>query len=81
MVEGKSLRSFRFFVFGEGNFAVEIIGTTNNLWLKNKNRWTTNHSRLKKKIIGTTNLHEFARMPFGISMVQRLFVSIRVIRG
>ena len=34
MVEGKSLRSFRFFVFVEENFAVEIIGTTNHLWLK-----------------------------------------------
>ena len=34
MVGGKSLRSFRFFVFVEENFAVEIIGTTNHLWLK-----------------------------------------------
>lgn len=47
MVEGKSLRSFRFFVFGEGNFAVEIIGTT-NLWLK-KEKYLNHESFVVEK--------------------------------
>lgn len=49
MVEGKSLRSFRFFIFGEENFAVEIIGTTNHLWLKKE--------KLSEPRI-CTNIHE-----------------------